>query len=497
MKNHFFSTVKEANAKGTGFLSLPKKGRDSFQLGDRVKIKLSDAIEFFARIVKWGGWGVYVPKDVMAKSNLLNKEVEVQIQKIDGFYSKIGKDGRIYIPEDIVKRHNLQEDDVVLVKGSKEKDVLKKKYCRIYLSHKKRETADYICTFAQKFHGKNLVFQIEKEDNKELKSELSSAIATVIEDMQYTFTDKNSLIIFKGNKVPAIIPTKVDLSDIAFYFGAYFTDGTKKGNNWAICASTFKQGRYYLKIHNLLVKDSDPEFIVSYTKLSDTSFEKAERRLRKQWESEVGVEIDRFRIRNPVGKNPDARNRSKIGTLVIREPRQILIDVYRKLLNILIDKIITEGNTELAMNFLFGVLEGDGSVPAKKRGHIHIYANKEESEVLEEILEITEMKFKKFQEGSNKYGLRIGALEILRNFDYFKERAFILYPKRRKALFKRMQSVGVVKFLMGDHKPCSWVKAWLKDNGFVDESYNLSKKGKELQENLEEGIRVVQTSLIF
>jgi hypothetical protein len=50
------------------------------------------------------------------------------------------------------------------------------------------------------------------------------------------------------------VNTNLKLSDLAFYLGAYFADGTRKGNSWAICASTFEQAKYYLKMHNFWLK---------------------------------------------------------------------------------------------------------------------------------------------------------------------------------------------------------------------------------------------------
>lgn len=477
MKVKFNSSVKKANTRGTGFLSLAKTKRTPFQLGDRVEVRLSNAIVFFAEIIEWDKWGIYVPKKIVLENDLLGKKVEVQIRKIKGFYSKLDKDGRIYIPEDIVRKHSLQENDVVLLKGLKGGEVVKEKYCRICLTRrpKRKQKKEYSCSFDKEFYGEKLELRIEKQDNEELKSQLSSATATIVEDMDYTFVDEDSLIIFEGNKVPATIPTKLDPTKLVFYLGAYFADGTKKGHVWAICASSFKQGRYYLKFHKLLIKDTDPEFVVSYTKLPGTSFNEAREKLTKGWENEVGIEIDRFRIRKPEGKRLLKRN--EYGTLVIREARQILFDVYKSLLNLSIEKIITTQDEELAVDFVLGVLEGDGAIPARKRSHIQICTNEVQSSTLEKILEVTGINFKKYEEGKNKYSFKIGTREILRNFSCFGSKLFRLYPERRRRFFKRLQRASTVKFLIGDHKTSNSVKGWLKKHGFVDEDYELTPKG--------------------
>ncbi len=487
----FCSSIKKANGQGTGFLPFPKDKTTMSDLGDRFQIKLSNQISFPAKVIEYSGrMGIYVPKDIVDENELLGQRVKAQAERIDGFSSKLGKDGELYIPEDIVMRYDLQENDVVLVKGLKEGEVVSEKYSRVYVVHRpKRNRDEYNCIFDKEFYGEELIFQIEKKNNKEFESRLSQTTTAILEEMDYTFVDKEALIIFEGFKYPTVIPAKLNVENFAFYLGAYFADGTKKGNTWAISASTFKQGRYYLKFHKLLIKDTDPEFVVSYTKLPGTSFNEAREKLTKGWENEVGIEIDRFRIREPEGKRLAKRN--EYGTLVIREARQILFDVYKRLLNLSIEKIITTQDKELAMDFILGVLEGDGAIPAKKRSHIQICTNEVQSSTLGKILEVTDMSFKKYKEEENKYNFRIGTREILRNFSCFGSKLFSLYPERRRRFFKRLQRRGTVKFLIGNHKTSNNVKGWLKQYNFVDENYKLTGKGEELSKKLKEEIEKV------
>lgn len=88
------------------------------------------------------------------------------------------------------------------------------------------------------------------------------------------------------------------------------------------------------------------------------------------------------------------------------------------------------------------------------------------------------------KEGENKYFLIIGALEILKNFQELKDKIFILYPKRRIMLFERLKTVGATKFLIRDHEPTSWVKAWFRSNDFADKNYKIAKRGLELGKSL-------------
>jgi hypothetical protein len=172
------------------------------------------------------------------------------------------------------------------------------------------------------------------------------------------------------------------------------------------------------------------------------------------------------------------------------------LDVYNALLNLLIKEILTKKDKNLAFDFLCGVMEGDGCVPARKRGHIVIWTNRSDICILESILRVAEIKFKTIVEEKNKYGLRIGALEILKNFSYLGDKIFILYPKRRKALFERLKTIRTVKFLIENYSLTPRIKSWLKDNGFCDENYKITKKGKKLSNELIANMNKVATQFV-
>jgi len=389
-------------------------------------------------------------------NNKLEK-IKVRLTDLNGFYSRISSDGIIYIPQDIVKNQKLRQNDVVLIRVIKNNKVIKEKYTKIAV-HRKRNKLEYVCVFDKNFYGKELIFQIKKEASEEKVSRINLIIRKILKNFYFTFVNKNLVIVFKGNKVPAVINTNLKYSDVVFYLGAYFADGTRKGNSWAICASTFEQARYYLKMHNFLIKDSRPEFAISYTNIYNIEPVELKKNLVEIWQKEVSIKVNKFRIRKPSGKSISKWN--KYGTLVIREHRQILLDFYNALLESLVKEISLKKDKKLAIDFVCGVMEGDGCAPAKKRGHITIATNKEDLDILKNIVKVAQINFKVIQQ-SNKYTLRIGALEILRNFYLLKDKIFLFYPKRRKALFERLKTVGAIKFLIGNHGSTNWVKAWL------------------------------------
>lgn len=478
----FTSVIRRGNKNGTGFFYLSKNNRKFLNLGDRIRVKVLRSA-FFAKIIFYSHrLGVYVPKHIVAKNNLLNKKTRIQIDKVDGFYAKVYSDGRIYIPKDIVENQKLKHNEIILIKGIENGKIVCEKYSKIHVTKRKNRLAEYHCVFDKNFCARELLFKIEKCSREDLSENLSSVMRQLLKGIHYAFISRNSVIIFKGNKIPAIINANIYYPDIAFYSGAYFADGTRKGNSWAICASTFEQARYYLKMHEFLIKDTNPEFTLSYTNIHNIGSRKLKRNLTKIWKEKTGIEVDKFRIRKPTGKSFSKWN--KYGTLVIREHRQILLDIYNFLLKGLIKEILMQKNKELALDFLCGVMEGDGCASGTKRGHVMIFGNGDEVDILGNISNVAQIKFKISKEDKNKYSFRIGALEILRNFHFLKDKIFILYPKRRIALFERLKTVGATKFLIGNHEPTSWVKTWLKNNGFCDENYKITDKGVKLRNEL-------------
>lgn len=488
MKIKFLSNIRKGNKRGTGFFYIPRDKENLLDLGKRVKVELPNDIYFFSKVIKHNNRsGIYLPKKIMLENQLFNRNVEFRISEINGFYSRIYLDGRIYIPKDIAENQKLKQNNIVLIKGIENNKVVKEKYSKINV-YKKKKRMECMCIFDKSFYDKELIFKIEKKAQGGWSSKPNLIpLDKIFKDMNCALINKDSLILFKGNRVPAIVNINLKYPDIAFYLGAYFADGTKKGNSWAICASTFKQATHYLSIHNFLVKDSKPKFAISYTNIEETNDAKLKKKLSEIWKKETDIEIDEFWIRKQTGKAHSKWN--KYGTLIIREHRQIVLDFYNILLASLIREIILRKDKKLVIDFICGVMEGDGCVPAKKRGHIMIFSNKNEVHVLENILRIAQIKFKIVREDENKYAIRIGALELLKNFHQLKDKIFILYPKRRKRLFERLKTVSTVKFLIGGHKSTNWVKAWLRDNDFCDENYKITKNGLGLRGDLLNGMR--------
>lgn len=484
MEFKFVSQIRKGNNRGAGFFYIPQNQLNLFILHEKIKVKLCNKINFFAQITKYDNrFGIYVPRCIMKQNDLLNKDVKVQLSRINGFYAPVASDGRIYIPYDIVRDKILRHNDIISIKAIENNKIVQEEYIKIYVTRRpKRKQEEFICYVNKNLSGKTLVFQAEKLSSVPRNEKMDPLVAKLLYGTHYTFVNKNLVIVFKGNKVPVIINPNLKLSNLAFYLGAYFADGTKIGNSWAICASTFEQANYYLKMHNFLIRDSNPEFTISYTNIDKTDTKEVKRNLAKIWENQTGIKVNKFRIRKPDGKVISKWN--QYGTFIIREHRQILLDLYNVLVKLLIREILSKKNKKLAIDFICGVMEGDGYPAANPKGSISIWTNKNDLSVLEKILKITKIEFKVRKEGENKYALKIGVIEILRSFHLLKEKIFVFYPKRRMTLFERLKTVGATKFLIESHKATNWVKALLRDNGFCNKNYQLTNKGLKLRDEL-------------
>ncbi len=481
MKIQFISKIRIANKSGTGFLKLPVENSNLFKIGDHVEVFL-DQQKFPASVIKWGNVGIYVPREIA--KDLLEKKINAEVKIIQENYAKVGYDGRIYIPLYLAKNLSLKDKDIIYVKIFQDNG-FREKYSQLNVRKRGRKI-EYMCMAGKDLAKKRIRFTIERKHSDFTQSKKFIDLSNFLNKTNFAITQDNKLIVF-SRKLPIIINPEIKLSGIALYLGAYYSDGTKKGNNWAICASTFEQARFYLKTHRSLIKNSIIELIISYTNTKNESQNKVVNNLKIAWIKNFGSYPYKFRIRKPSGTI--FTKCTKYGTLTMREHRIGLLDFYNYLVENLIEEIRKNNNKSLAIDFLCGILEGDGSVPAKKRGHIEIATNSKEYRSLANVLEVLEIKHRIIKYGENKYAIRIGALEILRNFDHLKDKIFIYYPKRRRMLFERLQTVGAVKFLIVDHEPSSWVKSWLKENGFVDNNYKLTPKGRKLKRDLRKCIK--------
>lgn len=484
MEVEFDSMIRTANKRLTGFLKIPDKFASKIKVHNNVEVVINDQ-KFFGQIVKFSGAiGVYVPKEIA--KNYIGKVVKIKLGETKKSYAKVGSDGRIYLPLDLVRNMRLENNDIICIVISDSQTIVRR-YSEVKM-RKRVNKIEYKCIIGSDLAGKRVCFNVEKLTKTVKLSSNFVDISEFLANTNFAQLPDGNLIIFKC-KIPIIINPKINLHDIALYMGAYYSDGTKKGNNWAICASTFNQANYYYKMHEKITRHSDIEFVISYTNVAEENESNIINRLKCEWAKNFGNYPYKFRIRTPSGKAFGKVN--KFGTLIMREHRIALLDFYNMILGKLSDAV-KKGDKKLAVDFLCGVLEGDGCVPSKTHGHVIIATNNQEYHAIEVAFGIAGIKSKTVWESPTRVFIRIGSLEILRNFDVLKNKIFALYPKRRRRLFESLHKVGAVQFLLDqNHRSPVWIKTWLKENEFIDKDYKLTMKGKKLRNDLRRCIKSV------
>lgn len=260
-------------------------------------------------------------------------------------------------------------------------------------------------------------------------------------------------------------------SELAYYLGCYFSDGTKK-RTWGICSSTLEQANFYLKMHKKIIYSPKIRFTLSYTRSKNEEIN--EYQLKKAWKL---FSISNIYFREAIGSNTNKRN--PFGTLIFKENDIGVLLAYMNILNESIKTILKTKNQDLALSFIGGVMEGDGGTNATNRGHIQITTNKQDHKMLEKVLEVARIKFKTVHEGGNKYYLRIGSIELTKNLDRID--LFILYPKRRKRLIERISKTGLWQALINNNYSGKSFFL-LKEMRFIDpKTRKLTTKGNVIR----------------
>tara|TARA_Y100000310_G_scaffold337702_1_gene425451 strand:- start:1355 stop:2818 length:1464 start_codon:yes stop_codon:yes gene_type:complete len=478
MFKEYKTTIKGWGKRKIVFINLEANLQEKIKLHQQVKIKLEKnkrEIIFYQRIREHRKKGFYIPQKLVEKYQLLEEEVIVKIKKCKGFFTKTSSDGRIYIPKEEVQKFKLKRDNIVLITVIIDKKEYLE-YCRIRY-RKRKNTREYFCMFHPKLKNKQGIFEIKRVISK--KKEIGK-IKRIIKKFDYGIINKKRIILFYGNSVPVIIEKDINFRDIVYYLGCYYADGTKRGNSWAICASTFEQAKYYLKKHKELVEDPKLNFELSYTDPNNEDKEQLKKKLIKIWKERTGVVTKRVYIHKAKIKN--AKNRNKYGSLHIKENRQLVLLYYNSLLENIISVCKKEPN--FAREFLNGIFEGDGS-PDSHRGGIIISSNKEEVKPIRELFRRLDYRNKPYKEKENKYYIRVGAIEIIENIFFLKDQLFKYYPKRRKRLIERLCYTPTALFLTGEkEKTSTWILKRFREKNILNQNNKLTQKGRKIKNAL-------------
>jgi len=477
--------VWKGNKKGAGFVRLTKNTQD-LHLKDNIKVNILDGnsilTTFYASLASYKNYtGFYIPQKICSFYKLLGKEIEFEAEKVNGFYTKLGNDGRLYLPYEIASKLQLKPNELILVEGQVE-NITKAKLCKIKVREKNNKK-EYFCIFSSELKNKSGLFVIK---NKLPKYSLKEPLRSILKDLNYGILDTRKIVILQ-HKSELYINPQIRLDDNLFYYiGCYFADGTRK-NTWAITASTFNQAKFYKEMHEKLILN--PEYESSYISISLIKDKKVDlEEIKNLWEKVCGIKVKSIRTRVINGYSPKTH---LYGSLVIRDNRKVTLLYYQKLLNYALT-YITKGDKKAALNFICGVLEGDGSPSARKRGYIIISSNKYDATILQKILKIADIDYS-IQKYGNRVYVRLNALGLLSKLELIWDKIFAYYPKRRKKFIERFSKIGAVRFIIGEQNYCaSWVKSWLRKNGILNENYELTLKGKKIKKILKKMVKSIK-----
>ena len=484
MKIIFKSKIIKYNQSSVGFIYLPKEHQNKFDIGQQLKITVklpNNDIIFFAKLRNHNRKGIYVPASVAKMNNLLNQSGLITLTKVNGFFTKISYDGRIYIPQKYAIGLKLKQNEILLIEGIIDGKSYRE-FCQVKI-RQKDSTTEYFCMFNPKVGKKKGIFSIESILSKN-KYSFPNKLKDIIKDFNYAFVNEKNVVMYYGNRVPIIIRTDFDPIKISYYLGCYFADGTKRGNSWGICASTFEQAKYYLKLHKEIIPDNSVISSISFTDIKNQEKSILIKKLVKQWKDKTGIKVEERRVRIIDSNFNYSPKTNPFGSLVFKEHRQLTQIYYNRLLIYLFKKIEITNNQKLALEFILGSLEGDGCVGVN--GDLRIYSNLKELEILKKIMQFTSYSFSAPIEGKNKGHIFIGSLELIRNIPFLKDKLFIYYPKRRKLLRERLANTGCAQFLLNGTKTSNMLIGILKQKGILNEKSELTKYGKQVQQSLRE-----------
>jgi hypothetical protein len=365
----------------------------------------------------------------------------------------------------------LKSNELILLEGQVE-NIIKTKLCKIKVREKNGKK-EYFCIFSSELKNKSGLFAIK---TKLPKYNLKEPLRLILRDLNYGVLNNRKIVILQ-HKSELYINPQIRLDDNLFYYlGCYLADGTRK-NMWAITASTFNQAKFYKEMHEKLILN--PVYESSYISISLRKDNKVDiKEIKNLWEKVCGIKVKSIRTRII---NGNSLKTHLYGSLVIRENRKVTLLYYQKLLDYVISYIINKKNKMAAINFICGVLEGDGSPSARKRGYIIISSNKEDAATLQKILKIASVDYS-IQKDCNRVYVRLNVLGLLSKLELIWNKIFAYYPERRKKFIERFSKIGAVRFIIGEQNYCaSWVKSWLRKNGILNENYELTPKGRKIK----------------
>jgi len=380
------------------------------------------------------------------------------------FEGKIGSDGRVYIPVKVGEQLGIEDGDIVKLEA--EKDV---RYSKVTIRRRKTRT-EYSTNFDSQYSGEKININVEKLETEKLGSKFDK----ILQDFDWVI-DCDKVIVLGRKSTIKLNKENLSLEKFTHYLGAFYADGDKKGPSWGISASTKEQLNYYLQKHKKLVLEADLQTALSYTYYGSEK----EKNVRKYWRDLVKIDS----VKSYESDVEKSKNRNEKGSIRIRTYKKVLNRLYNEMLQETISEI-KKGNLS-SLEFILGMLEGDGCPKGKDRGNITQTVEKNKKKEVKLIYEAADLQPTVYKQKDGNYTFILGSLDILSKPEIIKSKLFMYYPKRRQRFLKRLKKSAIVKRIVQGETILGSNSKKLKEKGVLDEDNELTQKGEKVKKTLE------------
>ncbi|MHA2298722.1 MAG: AbrB/MazE/SpoVT family DNA-binding domain-containing protein [Candidatus Hodarchaeales archaeon] len=470
--------VGKGSSTGAGWITLPAKLREGMTLGEYYDLTImldgQDSIYLNKNLKKVKkSWGFYLPKALCTERGLTGQKVKIILERTEYFPVKVNLDKRVRLPKSVVEKNGIEEGDIYEVELEVDGESIREMVIIITIDRSKdpNRADEYYFTVrmnaiptSTKARVK-ILRKIEKIlPTGEQGTGKTIYLANFFPKAIIGRVDERSMIIFQGNHVPIITPVQVDMNDLIHYFGLYYADGTKVGPGWSTGASTPEQAIYSIKKYESLILNGKLVYNVTFTGELDSEVKigNIKRELKQSWKRQANIELESDKIylrESVINKENEERDlyrkHNPIGSLRIRDNRGLVLELHRRFLEIIQSLILTTEYINLFWQFLFGIMEGDGSVGGgTDRCRLVITCNKSDK-IIPYLLNKVGIKqllgTNKYSEQSpNTMDYSFGLIPILKNLSILQKHLFFYYPKRRKLFIKKLLNTASVRYLLGE-----------------------------------------------
>ena len=326
-------------------------------------------------------WGFYIPQSLCFEKQLIGQLANVELKYSEYVPVTFSEINKVRILNIIVERYAIHKGDLYKVEIKTDQQqfqeiVLINNVDRSNVTNRSDE--HYFLIRFNELQGLvsgsiKIISKVDKiplQENFIMKENIY--LPNLFPEAILGKIDADKMVIFLGNHKPIITSITIKIVDIIHYFGCYYADGTKSGS-WSINGSTPEQALYYISVFNKLILNPDLNFRLVYTItnfLDDVGNIKSY--LKNKWKESTNIDItlnniylSESIIGNKIENYPSTKHNT-IGSLRIIDNKSLVLDLHKKILNIIESFLLSTNDIYSSWQFLFGILEGDGSVGGGK-----------------------------------------------------------------------------------------------------------------------------------